>query len=69
MNKLYIQPGALEAIARSVGASSDSELAAFLGVEPQKIEEMRYQGVTLMEAAEILKKKEAHEKAAALFAA
>ena len=66
MPKRKIRPGALDEIAQGIGANSDQELAEFLGVTTKDLESIRYQGIDMVQAADILRRREAHLRAAQL---
>ena len=61
-----IRPGALDEIAYSIGAKSDQELADFLGVTATELEGIRYRGVNVIQAADILRRREAYLRAVEL---
>lgn len=64
MALIKVRPGALDEIARDIGAKSDRDLATFLGVTTRDLEAMRYgEGIDLLDAADILRRREAHRKA------
>ena len=66
MSKRKIRPGALDEIAEGIGAESDQELAEFLGVTTKDLESIRYRGIDVVQAADILRRREAHLRAAQL---
>lgn len=66
MSKRKIRPGALDEIAEGIGAESDQELAEFLGVTTKDLESIRYRGIDMVQAADILRRREAHLRAAQL---
>lgn len=61
-----IRPGALDEIAHNIGAKSDQELAKFLGITATDLERIRYRGISAGQAADILRRREAHLQAANL---
>ena len=61
-----IRPGALDEIAYSIGAKNDQELADFLGVTATELEGIRYRGVNVIQAADILRRREAYLRAVEL---
>lgn len=66
MTKKKIRPGALEEIAQGIGATIDQELAEFLGITTKDLESIRYRGINVVQAADILRRREAHLQAARL---
>lgn len=67
MSRKRLRPGALDEIASMIDAKSDRDLAAFLGITERQLEHMRYgDGVTVIQAADIIRRRDAHIKAAEL---
>lgn len=62
-----LKPGALDEIAHMIDAKSDADLAGFLGITEEQLEKLRYGGkVPLLQAADFVRRREAHLKAAEL---
>lgn len=67
MPRRSLATGTLDAIAVNIGAKSDSDLAAFLGITEKNLENLRYGGkLTFLQAADITARVEAHHQAATL---
>ncbi|BAC17634.1 hypothetical protein HMPREF0290_0902 [Corynebacterium efficiens YS-314] len=67
MKEVQIKPGALDEIANMIDAKSDADLAGFLGITEKQLESLRYgAGLDILQAAEIVKRREAHIRAAEL---
>lgn len=67
--KTTIAPGALDEIAHLIGATSDHDLAAFIGVTEDELESMRYgRALTPQSLARLAGITEARRKADALMA-
>ena len=63
----HIRPGVLDTIAQKIGATSDKELATFLGIKPHHLEAIRYgKPLNLLTAAQLQARIEAHCQAADL---
>lgn len=62
-----LRPGALDEIAEMIDAKSDRQLAQFLGITEADLEAIRYgAGINLLKAADIVRRRDAHLKAAEL---
>lgn len=67
MSRHSLASGKLDAIAQKIGAKSDADLASFLGISEKVLEGLRYGAeLTLLQAAEITARVEAHSQAADL---
>ncbi|MDD7586409.1 MAG: hypothetical protein SPK00_03365 [Corynebacterium glucuronolyticum] len=64
--KTTIAPGALDEIAHLIGATSDHDLAAFMGVTEEDLEKIRYGTLTTASIAKLAAKAEARQKANSL---
>lgn len=64
---MKLKPGALEEIAHKIDARSDNDVAKFLGVTEDELEALRYGApLTILKAATITARREAHLRAADL---
>ncbi|WP_304323875.1 hypothetical protein [Corynebacterium frankenforstense] len=65
---MNLKPGYLDGLARDIDAKSDRDLATFLGITTQQLEQLRYGAPITPMAASILEaRRQAHLKAAELF--
>ncbi|OKX85154.1 hypothetical protein [Corynebacterium glutamicum] len=67
MSRHSFASGKLDEIAQKIGAKSDADLASFLGISEKVLESLRYGAeLSLLQAAEITARVEAHAQAADL---
>lgn len=64
MIKKPLKPGAFDEIASVLGASSDEELAAHIGLTVEELRTARYEGLGIVDADRIVRLYEAHRKTA-----
>lgn len=61
---LEIRPGVLDELARETGARSDKDLAAFLGITAEQLEDLRYGVAEPATVVAFAARAQAHRKAA-----
>lgn len=62
MVKKPLKPGAFDEIASVLGATSDEELAAHIGLSVEELRKARYEGLGIVDADRITRLYQAHKK-------